>query len=77
MYPSGVMKLINQIERTKDELPKGKISVRWVQSRGGYQVYIGGKIIPVCSGDTPEDSLDLLDWYFDTPNGYRSNVSFQ
>ena len=70
------MKIINEEPRTKDELPKGKISVRWVKYRNKNQVYIGGKSVPCCSGDTPEDALDLLDWFYQTELGYRSNVDY-
>ena len=40
-------------------LPEGRVSVRFVQSRAGWQVYKGRKRIDGASHDTADGALDL------------------
>jgi len=54
----------NASESVKEDLPKGKLSIRYIQSRGVLQAYAGGKYLLCISGDTIEDVIrELKNWY--------------
>ncbi len=51
----------NQLE----DLPAGKLSARWVFSRGVYQVYLSGRYLYGVAGDTEEECLTQLNLRYD------------
>jgi len=58
------IKIITEIESTKLPLPKGKITVKRVHSRNVFQVYVGGKYLDGCSGDTREEAMDQIKLHY-------------
>ena len=58
------MEINNGKAHERDILPEGKISLRRVASRNKLQVYIGGKYIPACSGDTVEEIIESMRWFY-------------
>jgi len=58
------MKIINQTNREKPTLPKGKISVRWVHSRVLYQAYAGGRYLSGAVGSTEEEALSMVHEFY-------------
>ena len=49
----------------KQPLPDGKVSVRWNQGRGVYQLYVGGKYVDAVSGNNMDEVVEQLDSYYD------------
>lgn len=54
------MKIINEFKFSKWPMPKGKVSCKWVQYRGVYQCYVGGRYVPTASGNTEGEALAEL-----------------
>lgn len=50
----------------KKDLPSGKLSARWVFSRGTFQVYLGGRYLSGVSGETKEQCQRQLQNYYNT-----------
>ena len=42
----------------RDSLPKGKVSVKWIQLSAGWQVYKGRNRIAGCSGSSENEALE-------------------
>lgn len=55
-------------------LPKGKITFRHRQMRGGFQGFAGSLYLPGVSGDTPNDCAEELGKYYDVPSGTTAVV---
>ena len=60
------MRIVSNFEpKTKPLLPTGKLTAKWVYSRGKYQVYLGGKFLSGVSGDSEEDCYEELLYLYD------------
>ena len=60
------MKIISNFTQEKESLPKGKLTAKWVYSRGVYQVYLGGRYLYGVAGDTEEACYQDLESRYDT-----------
>lgn len=49
------IKIINQSSRQKEELPQGKLSMYWVNTRATNQIYCAGKYVS-CASDACIDT---------------------
>lgn len=54
------MKIPVRIPNQKQPLPEGKMTMRWVQSRAVWQIYIGGRYVSGCSGSTHGEAVEQL-----------------
>jgi hypothetical protein len=63
------------LKRQTKPFPTGKLTVRWIQSRTCYQLYLSGRYVLGCSGDTVEDCLDEFEFDHQCPDGWRENVT--
>ena len=50
---------------TKTKLPKGKLSLRWVQARNVIQCYLSGRYLDGCNGGTDEEAIEALISYYE------------
>ena len=60
------MKIISNLQpNAKQPLPEGKLTAKWIYSRGKYQVYLGGRFLSGVSGDSEEDCYEELLCFYD------------
>lgn len=59
------MKILNQPEHKKEQLPKGKLTIKWVSSRCVEQLYCGGKYVTCVSGENKDEVIQMLDFLYD------------
>jgi hypothetical protein len=60
---------INYTPEPKEKLPDGKLTARWVYSRGVYQVYAGRNYLVGASGLDEEEVWQNLNLSYDVPEG--------
>jgi len=46
------MKIVSEFTYEKKDLPSGKLTARWIYSRGVYQIYLSGRYLTGVDGDT-------------------------
>lgn len=58
------MKSTCKTEGMNEELPKGKLTAKWVSSRNVIQIYLSGRYLTGASGEDLEDAIgELLCFY--------------
>tara|TARA_B100001094_G_C17900824_1_gene656358 strand:+ start:282 stop:491 length:210 start_codon:yes stop_codon:yes gene_type:complete len=59
------MKIVSEFTYEKKALPSGKLTARWIYSRGVYQTYLSGRYLTGVDGDTEEECYRELHAHYD------------
>lgn len=68
------MRSLININSEKQPFPAGSITSRWVMSRNKYQLYLGGKYLAGCSGDTESEACDEFEAVYECSPNWRESV---
>jgi hypothetical protein len=69
------MKILNTIQHVKKPLPNEyKLNVRYRQMRGCYQVFAGRTYIEGASGETIDEAIGNLRFYYILPKKHTITV---
>jgi hypothetical protein len=72
------MKLVNGISSytlVKLPIPSGKITVRFRQMRGVWQVFAGNTYVTGASDDSPDAAIAALLFQYEVPSGSVAHVT--